>query len=300
MSANADVAKGLTVMYAMDMTTMFPTQLTPPVDGRLAANWQVVGYLTATDAILRGGGGPISKGDEVCYGVLARSLADPTQVVATVRGTAGVVEWIEDAQFIPMNHPNKDCGRVESGFWDIYASMNFRTSSGGPVTPAAAGIANAIGPKDTLTVVGHSLGSALATYLAFDLADPARLGTRASALLFASPHPGDDTFASAFDQRLSGRYTLYNYFLDAVPRVPFGPDYAHLPHVTDLRPSDVEARIRFDLACSHHIVCYCSMLDYAQTVAVPKIAVDACCVSCVKGPTGVAVTPEATPLVNDR
>jgi triacylglycerol lipase len=285
MSKAEDVEKGLMVMYAADMYKTFPTLITPPVDGRLSANWAVVGFLTGVDAILR----PkqqLSLGAEVCYGVLARNLADPTKHVVAVRGTQGIVEWIEDAQFVSINHPG-GAGRVEGGFWNIYASMKLKVNNGDAGRPAKDGIAAAVGVGGTLTVAGHSLGSALATYLAFDLADPELLGARVDACLFASPHPGNDAFVNAFDASLSGRYVLYNYFLDAVPRVPFGPDYAHLPGVTDLRPSDAEARIRFDLGCNHHIVCYCAMLDYAETDAAPKMAVDQTCVICIKGPSGV-------------
>ena len=286
MSKAQDVEKGLMVMCAADMHKTYPNQIAPPVDGRLGANWTVVGYLTAVDAILIPKG-QMGQGAEVCYGVLARNLADPTTYVVAVRGTEGIVEWIEDAQFVLINHPS-GAGRVEGGFWNIYASMRFKVNSDDEGLPAKDGIAAAIGPTATVTVAGHSLGSALATFLAFDLASPTLLGTRASACLFASPHPGNDAFVSAFDALLAGRYVLYNYFLDAVPRVPFGPDYAHLPGVSDLRPSDAEARIRFDLGCNHHIVCYCSMLDYAQTDATPKVAVDQACVLCIKGPSGAA------------
>lgn len=282
---NQDVEKGLMVMYAADMYETFPQEITPPVDGRLSADWTVVGFLTAVDAIFR----PkqlMNLGSEVCYGVLARSLADPTRHVVAIRGTQGIAEWAEDAQFVSISHPS-GAGRVEGGFWNIYASMKFKVSDTDGGVPAKDGIAAAVGTDGTVTVAGHSLGSALATYLAFDLADPGSLGARASACLFASPHPGNSVFANAFDAALSGRYVLYNYFLDVVPRVPFGPDYAHLPAVTDLRPSDAEARIKFDLGCNHHIVCYCAMLDYAQTDATPKIAADQTCVTCIKGPSGV-------------
>jgi hypothetical protein len=288
MSKADDVEKGLLVMFAADMYTTFPSEITPPVDARLSANWKVLGYLTAVDAIFR----PrqqMGQGSEVCYGVLARSLANPTEHVVAIRGTQGITEWIEDAQFVSINHPSGQ-GRVEGGFWNIYASMKFKVDDQDNGDPAKDGIADAVGPEGTVTVAGHSLGSALATYLAFDLAGADLLGARTSACLFASPHPGDSNFANAFDAALSGRYVLYNYFLDAVPRVPFGPDYAHVPNVTDLRPSDAEARIKFDLACNHHIVCYCAMLDFAETDETPKIAIDQACVACIKGPSG-AVNP---------
>lgn len=286
MSRADDVEKGLMVMYTADMHTIFPTEIAPPVDGRLSANWTVVGYLTAIDAILRPEGGQMVQGAEVCYGLLARSKVDTTRFVVAIRGTEGIVEWIEDAEFVLIDHPS-GAGRVEGGFWDIYASMLFKVSKDDVGVSAKAGVAASVGEGATVTVAGHSLGSALATFLAFDLAALGLLGARVSACLFASPHPGDDEFASAFDKSLSGRYVLYDYFLDAVPRVPFGPDYAHLLAITDLRPSDAQARIRFALGCNHHIVCYCSMLDYAQTDAVPKIDADGACVKCIKGPSGV-------------
>ncbi|MBB3178424.1 lipase family protein [Variovorax sp. Sphag1AA] len=288
MSKADDVEKGLMVMFAADMHTAFPSAIAPPVDGRLSADWSVLGYLTALDAVFRPRQSMV-EGSEVCYGVLARSLANPSQHVVAIRGTQGITEWIEDAQFVSINHPGGH-GRVEGGFWNIYASMKFKVDAKDGGVPAKEGIAKAVGPAGTITVAGHSLGSALATYLALDLADADLLGARTSATLFASPHPGDSTFVNAFDAALSGRYVLYNYFLDAVPRVPFGPDYAHLPDVTDLRPSDAEARIRFELACNHHIVCYCAMLDFAETAETPKIAIDQSCVSCIRGPSGVSNT----------
>src|SRR5471032_838118 len=174
MSTKDNVAMGLMVMFVADMYTTFPGQITPPIDGRLSAGWKVLGYITATDAVLRIGG-QLGKGAEVFYGVLARSLADPTQHVVAVRGTAGIVEWIEDAEFVSIGNPGGP-GSVESGFWDIYASMLLKTSAVDVGVSAKAGIAAAVGLTGTVTVVGHSLGSALATYLAFDLAGPTLLG----------------------------------------------------------------------------------------------------------------------------
>jgi hypothetical protein len=281
--STADAKLGLLVMYAADMHTMFPATTRPPVDGRLAAEWDVLAYVTAQDAIFRAGGGVVVLGQDVCYGVVAASKADPTRCVVVIRGTSGIVEWIEDAEFKPVPHPDKASGQVEQGFFSIYQSMKVLSLDGQTSQGVAAGIAALVPGAACVTVIGHSLGSALATYLHFDLAAAGSLGPKASGLFFASPHPGDDVFAQAFQDRTQGRYTLYNYFLDAVPRVPFGPDYAHLQGVTDLRPSDANARVRFDLACDHHIVCYCAMLDYDTTMAVPKLGVDTACVACIKG-----------------
>jgi pimeloyl-ACP methyl ester carboxylesterase len=45
--------------------------------------------------------------------------------------------------------------------------------------------------KGSLIVLGHSLGSTLATYLTFDLAHPGKLGPRVRGCFYASPRPGD-------------------------------------------------------------------------------------------------------------
>ncbi len=78
---------------------------------------------------------------------------------------------------------------VEHGFWGIYASMQMTAVDGTLINPdAAAGIAALVG-AGSVTVTGHSLGSALASYLSFDLAS--RLGDRIGAYLFASPRTGN-------------------------------------------------------------------------------------------------------------
>ena len=33
-----------------------------------------------------------------------------------------------------------------------------------------------------------------------------------------------------------------------------------------IRPSTAEAAIRFDIGCNHHVICYCAMLDYEETI----------------------------------
>jgi hypothetical protein len=80
--------------------------------------------------------------------------------------------------------------------------------------------------------------------------------------LFASPHPGDQAFVMLFDQTIAD-YRLFNYILDIVPRVPPGLGYAALPLI---RPQTAEAAIRFDIGCNHHVICYCAMLDYEETI----------------------------------
>jgi triacylglycerol lipase len=69
----------------------------------------------------------------------------------------------------------------------------------------------------TVTICGHSLGSAVATYLSFDVAK--LLGARASACLFASPRTGDLAWTTAY-AATAATCRLMNYILDVVPYVP--------------------------------------------------------------------------------
>lgn len=273
---------GLLVTYAMDMYTSEPASLAPASDTRLYPKWKIWGYLTATDCVFRSGSRV--SGSEVCYGFLAES--DPGVFVAVIRGTNGILEWIEDGEFLSVQHPV--AGQVEAGFFGVYSSMVFRPLIGaGPLAPqpVAKGIAAAIG-AGSVTVIGHSLGSALATFLTFDLAG--LVGSRTSGCFFASPRPGNADFAKAFDARVAS-YQVFNYALDIVPRVPPG-DYSALPKVTLIEPHTSEARISFNFGCFHHVLSYCAMLDFGLTdwKAVPSI--DQSCAACIRGPSSLKNT----------
>jgi hypothetical protein len=179
-------------MYAEDMYNVAVGSLNPPADPRIAVSgWNIVGYLTAQDALIPSRSAPhqrlgVDAAKRVFFGFLARDRSDPTSFVAVVRGTEGIVEWLIDAEFLLIPHPRHAGTQVEQGFWNIYQTMSLADSATGLTTyqNAAEGIAKAI-DAGTVTVTGHSLGSALATYLADDLAE--RLESRASACLFTSP-----------------------------------------------------------------------------------------------------------------
>ena len=157
-----------------------------------AAGWDVVGHLLAFDSVLldaaalpAGALKAVQLGKTVFYGFLARNRAAPARYAAAVRGTSGFSEWVIDAEFVPRDAPSSPGAKVEQGFWGIYASMTLVGLDGVPIgAKAADGIAEVVVGGATVTVCGHSLGSAIATYLSFDVAK--LLGNRASACLFAS------------------------------------------------------------------------------------------------------------------
>jgi hypothetical protein len=162
---------------------------------------------------------------------------------------------------------------------------------------AAEGVENLVG-NGAIVVMGHSLGSALATYFVEDVAE--RLGPRATACLFASPRTGDSTWAAIFDQNVK-QYSLFNYVLDLVPHVPTGIGYSTLPNATIIQPATAQPGVRLDLLCDHHVICYSCMLDFAQASAAPLTPRDAGGKACVLG--NASTVPETAKalaiLIND-
>jgi len=240
----------LLVMYAEDMYDALTdkTIVAPPIDPRINANWTVVGFITATDALADAQS--LGLGTRFYYGFLACSNADNGQYVAVIRGTANASEWIEDVEFVPMPAPATMAGTVENGFFSIYSSMRYAPLGAAGDQPVVPGIAAAVGAS-RLTVLGHSLGSALATYLALDLTVSNNLQMPLSACMFASPHTGDAAFVQLFDQKVAS-YRVYNYSRDIVPKVPFMFDYSPLPKADEFDPQDAHAVIQNTLAGNHH------------------------------------------------
>lgn len=263
--SRADAQLALLVLDAEDMyEANGPAVLQPTAGPRIAAAWNVCGYLVGTDALFRPLGSLAPGSQRVFYGVLVESIAVPDTFAVLVRGTEGIVEWLEDAEFFCV--PNKRPGNVEAGFFGIYNTFAFR-HAGGTELPLVSSISAIVG-NGTVTVAGHSLGAALATYLALDLAK--MLPGQVSLRVFASPHPGDIEFAHAVAAAVPD-HVHYRNVVDIVPRVPAGLGYAHLPNTADLSPTTAALHIRMSLGCLHHAICYAALLDPAiLNVGIPE------------------------------
>ena len=75
-------------------------------------------------------------------------------------------------------------------------------------------------PSQLVLVLGHSLGSALAECLAYQLAGANSLGAaRVGAIVYASPKLGDHDFVHAFNSQVTN-YIVINFEHDVVPQVP--------------------------------------------------------------------------------
>jgi triacylglycerol lipase len=294
---------GLLAMIAEDMYV--DGELKPEADARVAAvGWDIVANLTAQDVLIPSPRAPgqrlgVDPTKRVFFGFLAKSRSDPTVFAAVVRGTEGIIEWLIDAEFLLIPHPRHANVKVEQGFWNIYQTMSLADPVTGLTTfqNAAEGIAKTVG-DGSVVVAGHSLGSALATYLTDDLAE--RLGPRVSACLFASPRTGDAAWVALFASTVTA-YQLYNYILDLVTHVP-SLGYATLPRATVLQPAAAQANIRLDILCNHHAICYCAMIDYAaeQTAQTTLItAKDTGCVACISSPPMSEVAKGLAAIINE-
>ena len=291
---------GYLVAFAEGMYA--PQSVTPGDGGRVTdAGWDILGHLIARDSILPDNNSlaphdakTLQLGALVFYGYLARYHADPARYAAAVRGTNGFAEWVIDADFFLRDAPSSPGAKVEQGFWSVYDTMTLVGLDGAQIgVNAADGIASAVGAA-TVTICGHSLGSAVATYLSFDVAK--LVGANASACLFASPRTGDLAWTTAYAATVT-TCRLLNYILDVVPYVPLDAppafQYSTLASAEIILPSAAQAEIKFDIVCDHNVICYCAMIDYADTKARAS-AQDAASWRCIVGPPAFSLNRQLT------
>jgi predicted lipase len=187
------------------------------------------------------------------FGFIARSGSD---VVVAIRGTEGVLEWLIDAQFGQVPFPFFNPGRTEQGFTNFYSTLRTGPSAADPrAIDALRGLVGGSTVK-TLRITGHSLGAALATLLAFDVAGNG-VFANPTVYTFASPRVGDKVFAGTYDDlvRTSWRVTNLN---DIVPHLP--PELAGYVHI------DAELPINSDDRSNHTVPCWHSLLTYLNTL----------------------------------
>jgi pimeloyl-ACP methyl ester carboxylesterase len=139
----------------------------------------------------------------VSIGLLLQSAAG--DAVIAIRGTVGIYEWIHDAMFLSVHCPFlPSAGSTEDGFTAMYMSM---TTTGASSSPRLAQVLAGLPwpkPFTSLTICGHSLGGALATLLALDVAanttEPAFKDPRSTPTPAPAPaiHPSSTSTTTSF------------------------------------------------------------------------------------------------------
>jgi predicted lipase len=198
------------------------------------------------------------------FGFIARK---GPEVVVAVRGTEGILEWIRNFDLELVRFPYATAGKTEQGFNGFYAT--FRT--GNTVTDyrviTTLSQLVAVGDVTSIKITGHSLGGALATMLAVDLAANS-VWVNPIVYTFASPRVGDKVFAGTYDNLVATSWRLSN-LNDLVPKLP--PELTGFVHV------DAEFPINSDDRCRQTFDCWHSMLTYLNTIN-PTIALAPSCV----------------------
>jgi Lipase (class 3) len=201
--------------------------------------------------------------DQVSIGLICQ--ADPAgDVVIAIRGTEGIFEWIHDAEFLQVPFL-ANAGQTDDGFTDMYNSMRTDPAPNAAKVVAALPTLKFDNAVRSVTICGHSLGGALATLLALDLAttaaDPAKQGyaqfANPAAYTYASPRTGNAQFVTEFDRLVPNSNRIENR-LDIVPHLP--PTFLGYQHVNtayELTPTQVN----YSLYCEHSLTTYLYLLS---------------------------------------
>ena len=243
--------------FAYNMFT--PGDLLPPADpGIVAAGYKLLYYLNATDFHSR-----------EFYGYIAGSTGNPGKYILAIRGTETLAEWILDVAAIPVFFSGTpDAGLVALGFDSIYRTFTFIDLTGAAKTLSAVvtGLAATGAGIDEFLILGHSLGGALATLAAAELAivNPGAVQSKVIIYTFASPRVGLLDFAASFNDAVPTSFRIWNT-LDIVPQVPPFP----FIHVSGLGDAIVQTEQQMETLvitppCEHHLTSYQWLLDSTQ------------------------------------
>jgi hypothetical protein len=212
----------------------------------------------------------------VSFGFILK--APNNDVVITIRGTEGIWEWIHDADFFTVRCPFlAGAGSTEDGFTAIYNSLRVgvATTSARVVDALAALPFNQA--ANSLTICGHSLGGALATLLALDVAGNTNFKSP-TVYTYASPRTGDALFAHTYNQVAPNTYRIANR-VDIVPKLPLPPLYEHvvgLYELNSIKLTPPKFLVKCELACEHHMTSYLHLLSLLAGKTVQPL--DAACV----------------------
>ena len=178
---------------------------------------------------------------EVFYGFLLESEEDS---ILVFRGTQRTAEWIGNIYAVQQDylHPQtgERLGRIHRGFRSIAKSI---------INPLVVDAVQVINPNKPCYVSGHSLGSALATILALDIALAVPdLQRQLQVYVYASPRVGDPEFARNYARILPNSYRVTN-LADPIPTLPptklraefvhVGEDWSFITQGGDILPNHI-------------------------------------------------------------
>ncbi|CBJ82621.1 hypothetical protein XBJ2_1820005 [Xenorhabdus bovienii str. Jollieti] len=263
------------IMYAYDMNEKYYNNPTPPADPRIKEDgWNLIAYISGDDTSFS-----VEKKmlftlpQSICYGYIAEKKNAPGEYVIIFRGTDDT-NLLEDLHNIiaiftsPWSSAPER--KVSRGFYSVYDSLKliaFNSECDYSQLKLANAITQIIGINGQFTILAHSLGAAIASYLMCDIAF---LAPNHSACLFACPRPGNNEFVEYVDNNFS-HYEVFNYAKDIVPNLPpdlpvlnisqqWDYEYKSLPNITLLNPPEA-LNIADSIGCNHYLTSYIAILD---------------------------------------
>lgn len=141
-----------------------------------------------------------------CYGIVFRSLSSPYNYIFAFRGTASLLDLLDDLgaerrPFVPYDSKASVGGaEVEAGFFDIYTETNNNQSMQAQLFALIDKYNASEQPIDELYVTGHSLGSSLSQLFTLDLA-LSRPAVKATNYNYACPRVGNAEFVTLYEQQ---------------------------------------------------------------------------------------------------
>ncbi|KAJ4956496.1 hypothetical protein NE237_013279 [Protea cynaroides] len=152
---------------------------------------------------------------------------DLNAIVIAFRGTQehSLQNWIEDLFWkqLDLNYPGMPDAMVHHGFYSAYHNTTLR-----PAVLDAVKKARQLYGDIGIMVTGHSMGGAMASFCALDLA--VNHGARIIQLMtFGQPRIGNSDFASYLSKHVPNTIRIVNDH-DIVPHLP--PYYSHFPKKT--------------------------------------------------------------------
>ncbi len=198
--------------------------------------------------------------DYMVFGYIARSPGPNSDVIVAIRGTEGILEWIMNFRLLLTDFPYvSGAGKTEKGFTYFYQTFHTGPNDTYPRVVDAIRDLVADGTVITLRVTGHSLGGALATLLAIDVAGNKVFATP-SVYTFASPKVGDKAFAGTYDNFVIDSWRISNVN-DIVPLLPMFTAYVHVDAEYPINSDDTT---KFSPPCWHSLQTYLHTLDGNQ------------------------------------
>ncbi|PKI38878.1 hypothetical protein CRG98_040728 [Punica granatum] len=162
-----------------------------------------------------------------CLQAFVGVAADLNAIVIAFRGTQehSIQNWIEDLYWkqLDINYPGMPGAMVHHGFYFAYYNTTIR-----PGILSAVKRAKKLYGDIDIMVTGHSMGGAMASFCALDLAVH-HAAHNIQLMTFGQPRIGNAAFASCYSKHVPNAIRVTNGH-DIVPHLP--PYYPYFPQKT--------------------------------------------------------------------